>query len=235
MRDLSGQVVMITGGSGSLAGAVAKAFHQAGASLALVDRSHGQILSRVERYTALALEADLTSYKEAVRAVHKIEMRLGLPHVLIHTVGAFSTGPLANSTPEDYDRMMDLNLRSLFNVVQAVLPGMQARGSGFIAGVSAGQAYHGSGAGAALYTAAKSAVAALLKSLDAELRGQSIGVSVLYPMGAIDTPANRQAMPKADPKNWIDPDGLAEALLFAATSGTQSRMLELPVYPRRLP
>ena len=84
-----------------------------------------------------------------------------------------------------------------------------------------------------LYAAAKSAVAALLRSLDAELTEGAIRVAVLYPMGAVDTPQNRRAMPHTDPQTWIAPEAIAEALLFAATRGPRGRLLEIPIYPPR--
>ena len=83
----------------------------------------------------------------------------------------------------------------------------------------------------AAYAAAKSAVAGWLRALDDELSGTGVAVSILYPMGVVDTPANRAAMPDTDPGEWIDPDELAAALLFAATRGRRGRVRDLAVHP----
>ena len=85
----------------------------------------------------------------------------------------------------------------------------------------------------ALYAAAKAAVATYLRSLDAELGGTEIRVTVVYPMGTVDTPANRKSMPEADPMSWINPDEIGEALVYAASRSPQGRVLELPIFPPR--
>jgi NAD(P)-dependent dehydrogenase (short-subunit alcohol dehydrogenase family) len=110
---------------------------------------------------------------------------------------------------------------------------MHEQGEGFIAGFSSEPAWHGEGPGAPLYAAAKSAVATLLRSLDGELGGTSIQVSIVYPMGVVDTPANRHAMPDADPEHFIDPAEIAETLLHAAGRSMRGRLLELPIFPPR--
>jgi short-subunit dehydrogenase len=114
-----------------------------------------------------------------------------------------------------------------------VLPGLHDQGTGFVAGVASGQAWRGGAAGVALYAASKAAVAAFLRSVDAELDGTDVAVCALFPMGVIDTAANRAAMPDADPAEWIDPAGLGEALVFAASRGRRARLLELPVHGGR--
>ena len=105
--------------------------------------------------------------------------------------------------------------------------------AGFIAGISSTPGWSGAAKGSALYGAAKAAVATLLRSLDEDLAGSAVRVAVLYPMGAVDTPANRKAMPDVDPGTYIDPAELGAAVRFAAARGVRGRVTELPVYPRR--
>ena len=76
-------------------------------------------------------------------------------------------------------------------------------------------------------------MAHLLHSLDAELHGKGVRVAIVYPMGAVDTPANRRDMPDFDPAGYIDPDEIAETIVFAATRGPRARLRELPVWPAR--
>jgi NADP-dependent 3-hydroxy acid dehydrogenase YdfG len=81
-----------------------------------------------------------------------------------------------------------------------------------------------------LYAASKAAVAAYLKSLHAELHEDGVRVSTLYPMGVVDTPANREAMPNGDPNTWITPQELAETMIHAATRTAQGHIQALKVY-----
>jgi NAD(P)-dependent dehydrogenase (short-subunit alcohol dehydrogenase family) len=111
---------------------------------------------------------------------------------------------------------------------------MVARGDGFLAGISSNVVWEGTGsAQMSLYAAAKAAVAFYLRSLERELGGAGVRAAIVYPLGPIDTPANRAAMPDADPAGWTDPVAIAEALLFAATRGPRGRLAELPIGGRR--
>jgi NADP-dependent 3-hydroxy acid dehydrogenase YdfG len=134
---------------------------------------------------------------------------------------------------EVYDQMFDLNMRTLVHSVMACLPEISKVGNGFIGGIAAGQVARGSGAGVALYAASKAAVAMFLKSLDAELTGSSTKVGVVYPMGAVDSPANRRDMPNSDPNTWIDPAEIGAAFVHMATRSSRGRVGEMQVFPPR--
>jgi NADP-dependent 3-hydroxy acid dehydrogenase YdfG len=128
--------------------------------------------------------------------------------------------------------MLDLNLRTLFTASRAVLPHFVNRGAGFLAGFSASPAWMRSGGGGmSLYAAAKGAVTAYLHAVDDEFGARGIRTAIVYPLGVVDTPANRRAMPDADPSAWIDPAEIAAALLFAATRGPHGKLTELPISP----
>ncbi|EKP94501.1 SDR family oxidoreductase [Thermaerobacter subterraneus] len=245
-RELSGQVWVITGGAGAIAGSVARAFAAAGARLVLADVAGAALEARARELGAEFVPVDLTRAGEAEGLARQVQARMGRIDGLIHTVGTYAGGRVHEVDPAQYDRLFDLNVRTLFYCVRAVLPVMLEQEEGFIAGFASGPAWRGAGPRAALYAAAKGAVATFLQSLDEELReGQPPGsggappsrgrirVAVVYPMGVVDTPANRKAMPGADPAGWIDPGEIAAALLFAATRGPGGRLLELPVYPGR--
>ena len=100
---------------------------------------------------------------------------------------------------------------------------------GLIMGVSAGQAARMTGPKAALYTASKAAVAAYVLSLHDELKARGVRACVLYPMGAIDTPKNREAGLEWD--TMIDPRGLAKSVAHALTRPDRAHVTELKVYP----
>lgn len=222
-NDLKDKLVILTGATGALARTIAPVLREAGARLALV--GHGQDIDRYARTlkAEVALRADLTAHDEAA------SLRDLNAFALVHTVGGFAVQRAQQATEEDLHTMFSLNFDTLFHAVQAALPGMLERGSGRIIGVSAGQALQGSGAGAALYTASKAALAAYLKALDAELCPKGVRTSVLYPTGAFDTPANRASGLKAEA--MISPHDLAEGVLYLLTRSARAHANELRVGP----
>ena len=230
MRLSNEGVYIITGGAGALANAVAGVFREAGARLALVDVEEAAVRERAEALGALPIVADLTSPAAAGRMVAETKSRYGGVDGLIHTAGAFTMASAHESDMALYDRMFDLNMRTLFCATRAVLPIFLEQRDGFVAGISTNLVWSGAGgAGMSLYAAAKGAVTLFLRSLERELRAQGIRVALVYPLSSIDTPANRRAMPDADPEGWVDPVEIANALLFASTRGRRGRLVELPI------
>jgi NADP-dependent 3-hydroxy acid dehydrogenase YdfG len=222
-------VYIITGGAGPVAGSVARVFHAAGAKLALVGHDEVTLRQRAEPLGALAVAADLTSAEAAGRAVTETVRVFGRVDGLVHTAGGFQMAPADQSDAALYDRLFDMNMRTLFCAVRAVLPPLVEQRDGFIAGFSAGLVRTGGGAGMTIYAAAKAAVSAYLRALESEVRSSGIRVAVVYPLAAIDTPQNRRDMPAANPRAWVDPDEIGHALLFAATRGPRGALVELAV------
>ena len=230
MKLESNAVVIVTGGAGALADAVAAVFGAAGARLVLVDRAGEALRERAAIHGAVPLAADLAEAAEAAAMVAGVEEQVGPVTGLVHTVGAFAKASAGAADPALYERLFDANVRTLVNATGAVLPGMLARGGGFVAGISSHVVWEGTGAASmSLYAAAKAAVAFYLRSVEREVRGAGVRVAVVYPLSPIDTPANRRSMPDADPAGWVAPAAIAEALLFAATRGPRGRITELPI------
>ncbi len=223
MANLSGTTIMLTGAGGALATAVAQELVDAGAELILVGR--GESLKRAEdKFPAtevLDLDLGAESSVEELRK-HKVD-------ALVHTVGSFSMQDAQKATTADLNAMMSANMTTLFHAVQGVLPHMLKQKEGMILGISAGQAARMSGKGAGLYTASKAAVAAYLLSLNDELKSKGVRACVVYPMGAIDTPANREA--GLDWDSTIDPRGMAQSIAHALTRTARAHITELKIYP----
>jgi len=227
------RVYIVTGGGGAIARPILETFAAVGAVVVAADVRATTLPASVAAAGGLALEADLATPAGAERLIREVVDRCGRVDGLVHTVGGFAMGRAHEVDPSQYDRMFDLNVRTLFHATRAVLPHFLERGDGFLAAFSSMHAWTGSAPGKALYGAAKSAVASYLHSIDEELAGTSILVTVVYPMGSVDTPANRRDMPDEDPASWIDPLQIAEALHFAATRSPRGRILDLAIYPPR--
>jgi NADP-dependent 3-hydroxy acid dehydrogenase YdfG len=233
MAPLTDRVFVITGGGGALAWPVARSLAHAGARLVLVDRHEDHVVERAREHHATALGADLTTLDGAIAMANAVVGRHGRIDGLVHTVGAFAMGRLVDGDAATYDLMFEVNVRTLFNTLRAVAPAMLARGDGFLCGISSEPGWTGRSPGTALYGAAKAAATSLLRTLEAEARGTQVGVCIVYPMGAIDTPANRKDMPNADPKSFIDPAEIASTIVYAATRSPRGRLSELPIHPPR--
>jgi NADP-dependent 3-hydroxy acid dehydrogenase YdfG len=233
MPSIADRVFVVTGAGGAIAAPIVRVFAGAGARLALVDRPGHVQAEQAKSLDALALAADLTTSAGAHAMAAAVVARYGRIDGLIHTVGGFALGTVVDSDPATYDSMFDANVRTLFNALQAVVPGMLARGDGFVCGFSSEPGWTGRSPGTALYGAAKSAVTSLLRSLELEARNSQLAVCIVFPMGAVDTPANRRDMPGADPQTWIDPEEIAASILHAATRGPRGRLTDLPIHPPR--
>ncbi|MCD0169736.1 MULTISPECIES: SDR family oxidoreductase [unclassified Deinococcus] len=223
MANLGSSTIMLTGAGGALATAIAQELDDAGAQMVLVGR--GESLARAaDRFPATeVLDLDLTD-PSSIDTLRRVKV-----DTLIHTVGSYSTQEAHKATPDDLRDAFDTNMSSLFHAVQGVLPHMLRQKDGLIMGVSAGQAARLSGPRAALYTASKAAVAAYILSLHDELKHKGVRGMVLYPMGAIDTPGNRDAGMAWD--TMIDPRGLAKSVAHALTRPDRAHITEIKVYP----
>jgi NAD(P)-dependent dehydrogenase (short-subunit alcohol dehydrogenase family) len=223
------RVVAITGAAGAIAGTVARRFETEGWRLALLDLPRNQAGLRERFPDALAVGADLTEEDDAASAIHAATEHYGRVDALLNVAGGFAMATVTEVTLADLERQLSLNLRTAFNATRAVLPGMLERGEGAVVGVGAGPGLDG-GARMSAYGAAKAAVAGFFRSVRAEVEPFGVGVSLLFPMGTVDTPANRRAMPDADPGRWIDPDEIASAMLYLVSRSRRGRVRELLIH-----
>lgn len=233
MADFSGKTVMVTGATGNLGSAVVKAFAQAGASLALVDLKADRLQAAVEALTGVdcaPFAADLSSPDTVQTLVDDVAARFGKIDVLVHTVGGYAAGqPVHEAGLDVLEKMFDLNVKPLYLVGGTVARHMVTRGTpGRIIFVLAKAGLKGSKNHGA-YTASKAAAFRIMESMAAELREHGIAVNGISP-STIDTPANRDAMPNANPDNWVTPQQLASGIVYLAGDDTGVYGTNLEVY-----
>ncbi|WP_378944312.1 SDR family NAD(P)-dependent oxidoreductase [Mesorhizobium sp. ANAO-SY3R2] len=212
----SRQVVVVTGAAGALGRAVVEAFDKAGADCVLWDHHKDAGGSG----THMTLVVDLLDAKAVDTAAKQVLAAKRRVDVLCNIAGGFASGLEVHESRALFDRMMDLNVRTMLNTVEALVPSMIAAGGGKIINVGASRASAGS-AGNGPYIASKSAVIRLTESMGAELRAKNINVNCVLP-SIIDTPANRADMPKADPARWVAPAALADVILFLASPAARA-------------
>jgi NAD(P)-dependent dehydrogenase (short-subunit alcohol dehydrogenase family) len=124
------------------------------------------------------------------------------------------------TSDKDWNFLLDLNARTVLHTARAVVPHMIAAGGGKIVNVGAYAAQKGA-AQMGAYIASKSAVIRLTETMAAELRDKNINVNCVLPT-IIDTPENRAAMPKADPRRWVAPEDLASVIVFLASDAARA-------------
>ncbi len=221
MFDFTDQVVIVTGGSGNLGGAVVHAFHAANARLVVPDRAADKLPSMFPELVNsdrhyLAAATDPTQESAMEKLVQATLTRFGRIDVLVNTVGGYRAGtPPHETTPDTWDFMLDLNARATFIMNRAVIPAMLAQGRGKIINTLSKSAL-GAAANDVAYSAAKSAAARITESMAAAYKNNGINVNAIMP-GTIDTPENRAARPQADVSKWVAPEAIAQVILFLAS------------------
>jgi NAD(P)-dependent dehydrogenase (short-subunit alcohol dehydrogenase family) len=219
--DFAGKVALVAGGTGGLGRAVSLALLDEGAKVVVPYRNEKEFdeLRRASAGRTAHLIGRAVDVLDA-GAVAKLVEEIGRIDVLVNTVGGYvGAVELWKLPPADFDRMLNLNLRTGYVLAQAVVPGMLKRGHGAVVNVSAKAALD-HGAGASAYAASKAASLALIDSLAADTRGTGVRVNSVLP-SIIDTKANRAAMPDAKFDAWPKPEDIAKVILFLASDAAK--------------
>lgn len=217
--SLNGKVVMVTGGGGNLGRGVAAVFSGHGAQLALVDLQAdrvNQIASALPggAETHAGFAGDLSTPEGVQAVIDAVLNRFGRIDALVHTVGGFAAGkPVHEESLDVLDSMFNLNVRPLYLVGGAVARHMLERGEGGSIVFILARAGQKGAKNMAAYTASKAAATRVMEAMAAELKDHDIRVNGVSP-STIDTPANRESMPNADPAKWVTTAQLAEACAF---------------------
>jgi NAD(P)-dependent dehydrogenase (short-subunit alcohol dehydrogenase family) len=225
----SGGAVLVTGAAGALGEAVLARLATTRRPVAALVRSADDAATL--RGTGVwATPVDLLDEAAVAATIATATAEVGPIGDALLLAGGFAMAPAAETDLAALRRQWDLNVATAASVVRALLPIVAAAGGGTLVGVGAGQARRG-GARATAYAAAKAALAAYLRAVDEEWAARGVRTVTVFPMGTLDTAANRRAMPDADPRAWIDPDVLADVLLQALHLGPRGRWREVEVHP----
>ncbi len=234
MARFEGRTVLVTGGGGGIGGATCRRFAQEGAAVAVLDRAieAADAVARDIRAAGGVAEAfggDITRRDEVDAAVAAVESKLGLIDVLVNNAGWDVFKPFTRTEPEEWAKLIAINLVGALHLHHAVLPGMVARRAGRIVNIASDAARVGS-SGEAVYAACKGGLVSFSKTIAREHARHGITVNVVcpgptdtalfadYKAGAGSPEKLLEALTRSIPLGRIgQPDDLPGAVLFFAS------------------
>ncbi len=218
------KLVLVTGASSGIGEATAKRYGASGAHVLLLARNAdrlGRVAGAIRRSggTATAHLVDLSDAAAIDETAARIRRDAGTPDILINNAGAGRWLPMVETTAEDALRMIEVPYLSAFNLTRAFLPEMLARRSGAIAFITSPASYL-AWPRASAYIAARRAVAGLAETLQSELKGTGLVVTLVV-LGTVETPywehnpGSRENVPKTNPRlvPVLTPDEAAAAIV----------------------
>ncbi|WP_130416895.1 2-dehydro-3-deoxy-D-gluconate 5-dehydrogenase KduD [Xylanimonas ulmi] len=227
---LDGKVALVTGTSRGIGQGIAVGLAQAGADIALLDRSAASETAAAVRATgrrALELRADLSTAEpaELEAAVAQAEAEFGQVDILVNNAGLIRRAPALTYPASDWDLVLKVDLDAVFHLSRAAARGMIARGSGKIVTVASMLSFQG-GVRVPAYTAAKHAVAGLTKALANEWASRGVNVNAVAP-GYLatdntaplraDAARERAIVERIPAGRWGTPADLQGAVVFLAS------------------
>ncbi len=234
MKKFKDRTVIVTGGGGGIGGATCRRFAAEGAKVAVFDmnlEAAQKVAAEIKATggTAAAFKCDITDRAAVDQAVAQAQADLGPINVLVNNAGWDVFRPFTKTTPDQWDKLIAINLTGALHMHHAVLPGMAARKSGRIVNIASDAARVGS-SGEAVYAACKGGLVAFSKTIAREHARHNVTVNVVcpgptdtalfadYKEGAGNPEKLMEAFTRAIPLGRIgQPDDLPGAILFFAS------------------
>jgi NAD(P)-dependent dehydrogenase (short-subunit alcohol dehydrogenase family) len=229
-------VALVTGGSRGIGRAIAVRLAELGAAVAICGRDSnalketGALLTK-KGARVFSRIADVTSQKDIDALVSETETALGPISILVNNAGLGIFGPTHERSEEDWDKVLDTNLKSVFLTSKAVAPSMIKNKRGDIVNISS-LAGLNAFAGGGIYCASKWGLNGLTACMAEDLRGHGIRVSVICP-GSVLTEFSHSS-PK-DPSKALDPEDVAHAVASIVTQGPKSFVSQVQIRPLSKP
>lgn len=235
-QSLADQVALVTGASRGIGLAIARRLGRMGARVAICART-AKTLERAahdlrqEGIEALDIPADVTSAGEVAELVRRTRESLGPIDILVNNAGVAAFGPIDELREDDWDAVINTNMKAAFLVSKAVAPEMMRRRAGHIINISslAGKNFF---AGGGAYCASKWGLLGLTYCMGEDLRGHGVRVSAICP-GTVHTEFSPHA--GKDPMKMLQPDDVGHAVAMLVTQAPQSFISELLLRPTQKP
>jgi 3-oxoacyl-[acyl-carrier protein] reductase len=236
-NPLAGQVAVVTGAGSGIGAAISRKFAQLGATAVLCGRTQATLDATARAIVdaggkAEVIPCDVTVLHQLEYAAARVESTFKRLDILVNNagVGGFKE-PLHNLAPEDWDKILNTNLRGVYYAIRAFAPFMIRAYSGHIINISSLAGKNALPNGAA-YAASKWGLNGLTYSVAEELRGHNIRVSVICP-GSTETELSPHT--GKDPNKMLQPDDIAHAVAMLVTQAPQSFVSEILLRPTQKP
>jgi len=229
---LQGTVALVTGGSRGIGHAIARKLASLGAGVSICGRD-ANALAKSENgirelgHSVLSQIADVTKASDVESLVKTTEEKLGPISILVNNAGIGRFGPVQDKSEEEWDLVLNTNLKSVFLVSRAVVPSMIRQHKGDIINISS-LAGKNTFSGGGIYCASKWGVQGLTGCMAEDLRGHGIRVSAVCP-GSVATEFSGRGT--KDPKKVLSPDDVAHAVATLVLQGPQSFISEVHLRP----
>lgn len=219
-RSLQGKVVLVTGAGRGIGRSIALRLAANGANVSLAARTESQLRAVQKEIEASGAEAacfptDVSSEPDVIRLVRDTIDRFDRLDILVNNAGIGVFRLLAETTTEEWDRVMAVNVRGPFLLCREALPYLKQRERSFVINITSVVGLKGY-ANQAAYSASKHAVMGMTKAFAREVQADDVRVHAICP-GGVDTELAGQARPDLDRSVLIQPDDIADIVLFLVT------------------
>jgi NADP-dependent 3-hydroxy acid dehydrogenase YdfG len=241
MSPIEDKVVIITGAGGGIGSATARLLAERGAKVVVADRrleTAGQVAEQIEHSggTAVAMPVDVTSREEVISLVAAATDRFGRLDVMVNNAGVGPVSYLDELKVDEWDLMVEVNLRGVLNGIAAALPVFRRQAYGQFVNI-ASTAAHTTSPTMAVYSGVKTAVRAVSEGLRQE-SGPSLRVSVVSPgfvatefVQTVSDPEVREQLLKRRDALAVSPDAIARAIAFAIEQPPEVDVNEIVIRP----
>jgi 3-oxoacyl-[acyl-carrier protein] reductase len=235
-EPLEGKTALVTGASRGIGFAIAKKLAEMGAKVGLCGRDEKRLAAAESELkssgsSALAVAADVSRSADVSALVRKMEQAFGPVEILINNAGIGYFGPTHEASEENWDSVLDTNLKSAFLLSRAVAPGMMRLQRGHIINI-ASLAGKSAFAGGGIYCASKWGLLGLTQCMAEDLRPHGIRVSAICP-GSVNTDFSPHV--GKDPRKMLQPEDVAHAVETIVTQEPQSFISEILLRPTQKP
>ncbi len=225
--ELNDKVAIVTGAGRGIGKAISEAYAAAGAKVVCAARSTDEIETLASAINGLAVTSDMSKESDIQNLMQKTLDAYGRIDILVNNAGAVARLPVHELPVEDWDYVMNVNVRGVFLCCKYAVPSMLKQGSGCIINISSGSGVVGPRNRSA-YAASKHAVMGLTKVLHAEYLLQGVRTHVILP-GPTVSQMRTEGFPDEDPDSLIQAEDIADAAVFLATQKATAHTLELRV------
>jgi NAD(P)-dependent dehydrogenase (short-subunit alcohol dehydrogenase family) len=235
-KPLQGQVALITGASRGIGLAIAETLAAMGAKVSICARKAEELERaaaglRAKGADVFAMPADMTQTADIVRLAGETERKLGPVDILVNNAGVGRFGAFQEQSEQDWDAVLDTNLKGVFLLSKEIAPSMISRSAGHIINI-ASLAGKNAFAGGAIYCASKWGLLGLTNCMAEDLRAHGIRVSVICP-GSVATDFSPPT--KKNVEKMLQPVDVAHVVASLVTQAPQSFMSEILIRPTQKP